>query len=64
MRGSESERRNDSVLTDEEEDSIASRMKRRRNHLSMEYNNRVPLIDLTASINTSSRRKYRKRKYR
>ena len=30
-RESESERRNDSVLTDEEGDSIASRMKRRRN---------------------------------
>jgi hypothetical protein len=30
-RKSESEKRNDSVLTDEEEDSIASRMKRRRN---------------------------------
>ena len=29
-------------------------------YLSMEYNNRVHLIDLT-SINTSSRRKYRKR---
>ena len=31
MRESESEKRNDSVLTDEEKDSIASRMKRRRN---------------------------------
>ena len=31
MRKSESEERNDSVLTDEEKDSIASRMKRRRN---------------------------------
>ena len=31
VRESESEKRNDSVLTDEEEDSIASRMKRRRN---------------------------------
>ena len=30
-------------------------------YLSMEYNNRVPLIDLTVSINTSSRTKYRKR---
>ena len=30
-------------------------------YLSMEYNNLVPLIDLTVSINTSSRRKYRKR---
>ena len=27
----------------------------------MEYNNWVPLIDFTASINTSSRREYRKR---
>ena len=31
MRESESDKRNDSVLTDEKEDSIASRMKRRRN---------------------------------
>ena len=31
VRKSEIEKRNDSVLTDEEKDSIASRMKRRRN---------------------------------
>ena len=31
VRKSESEKRNDSVLTDEEKDSIASRMKRRKN---------------------------------
>ena len=30
-------------------------------YLSIEYNNWVPLIDLTVSINTSSRRTYRKR---
>ena len=30
-------------------------------YLSVEYINWVPLIDLTISINTSSRRKYRKR---
>jgi hypothetical protein len=33
-RESESERRNDRVLTDEEVDSIASRLKRRRNQQS------------------------------
>ena len=40
---------------------IATDCSHDNSYLSMEYNNGVPLIDHTMSINTSSRRKYRKR---